>query len=140
MKPKLIVILVLCALQEKIFPQYSSQGSLQFENSFLNLPLAPTGLAPFHYVAIKHYKAGDEPEKRTEDYRYLHNGDNLMAAQQILNSDMQGAGWLKNFDFGKFISAEIELRPDDQRKQKGLFDWNGNLVFWQVIKKRKLSW
>lgn len=139
MKPELIVILVLCVLQEKIFPQYSSQSSLQFESSFLNLPLPANGLAHFHYVAPKQYEAGEEPLKRTEDYHYLHNGDNLLAAQEILNSDIQGAGWLKNFDFGKFISAVIEVRPDDQRKSKGTFDWNGNLVFWKVLKKKKLS-
>ena len=81
-----------------------------------------------------------DAQKRTEDYQYTHNGDDMKGAEGILNGDELGANWLKNFDFGKFASVVLEMSGDSNGHVKGGFVWSSKLIFFKVINKRKIGW
>ena len=111
-----------------------------FATQFLNLRLKPVERGAFHYVRENEYKPLLGIEKRTEEYKYIHNGDNYKGTIDILTDNVQGSGWLKNFDFGKFANLVIEVRGDRSEGRGGVFDWSGNLIFFKIFKKRQFGW
>ena len=113
-----------------------------FSYDFLNLPRYTEAVPVFHNILMKDYRAAaaeDAGTKRTEDYRYIHNGDYWKGAEDIFTGDLQGAGWLKNFDFGKFASIVFEVSGDSPDRKFGLFEWTGKLVFVKLFNKKQLG-
>ena len=135
---KSILISGLFIICGQIFSQCCPKcNAILFADDFLHLPRKTTNLRVFHYIVVKYYKPDGDAKKRTEDYRYLHNGDDLKGAESIFSGDLQGAGWLKNFDFGKFASAIIEVSSDRQGRPGGAFQWHGKLLFFNLFNKRR---
>ncbi|MDB5281117.1 MAG: hypothetical protein JWO06_192 [Bacteroidota bacterium] len=110
-----------------------------FNAEFLYYPHQNTDRWVFHYVFSEQYNPLNGPKKRTEDYRYLHNGDDVKGTLSILNQDMEGSQWLKNFDFGKFANVIVEMGNTTREKPKGIFEWSGKLLFFKVFNRRRLG-
>ena len=136
---KTLLILFMFSICAETFSQTSTQNPSLFSYNFIFLPRTSNGLWSFHYVPVKYEVQESDAQKRTEDYRYIHNGDDLKGAEGILNGDELGANWLKNFDFGKFASVVLEMNGDSNGHLKGGFVWSGKLVFFKVINKRKIG-
>ena len=124
----------------KAFPQTCLACFPFFANDFLYFPRETSGLGVWHYKDVKYYSPDNDPKKRTEDYKYMHNGDNLKGATDIINSDVQGSGWLRNFDFGKFANLTLDVGPDTHGRPNGAFEWGSELLFFKVFNNRKLGW
>ena len=135
---KVISLTVIFFIARQGYSQPCVNCSSQFFIQFLNFPRKATGLQPFHYPSEQSYLTDNEAQKRTEDYKYVHNGDNLRGAQGLLAGDELGAGWIKNFDFGKFLSTTVEFGSDARGNPNGAFLWSGKLLFFKVANKRKL--
>ncbi len=110
-----------------------------FAYDFLYVQLSPDTLLKFHYVDSYQYKEDPNAGKRTQDYQYIHNGDPFKGAEDIFASSIDGAGWLKNFDFGKFASVIFEVNGDNYDQKSGTLAWSGKLMFLKLFRKRQLS-
>jgi len=103
---------------------------------FLHIPINPVDTLVFHYVPEKGTGKHYEPPRRTQEYLYLHNGNNFHAATDIFTGDIEtGSGWLKNFDFGKFASVVIEINGNRKYRTDRRFNWTGKLVFIKLFNK-----
>ncbi len=109
--------------------------------NFLNLPRDSEHVPIFHNVVENNYSTSGigTGSKRTEDYKYIHNGDNFKGAESIFSGDLEGTDWLKNFDFGKFASIVIQVRGDSPDRKYALFEWTGKLVFIKLFKRKQLG-
>ena len=90
-------------------------------------------------MAQKDYTGENGSQKRAEDYRYIHNGDEWKAAEGLLNGDELGSNWLKNFDFGKFASVVFEIGGDSEGHPNGGFVWSGKLIFFKVVNQHRIG-
>jgi hypothetical protein len=131
----LLFLLMVCS---EALPQTCRSCYLTFVNNFLQLPLQTSRLEVLHYKVVKYYQS-QTPLKKTEDYNYLHNGDDLKGAEDIILSNAQGTAWLKNFDIGEFARATIDVGADSQRRTNGAFVWGGKLLFFKVLDNQKLG-
>ena len=136
---KSTMMFFLAMVYAKVFSQTCLKGVWFFANDLLYFPRQPTGLGTWHYKAIKYYKPDNDPNKWTEDYKYIHNGDDLKGAQDMFAGNVQGSAWLKNFDFGKFASVVIAIGADRHGRASGAFEWNGQLLFFKVIKNHRIG-
>jgi hypothetical protein len=133
---RLFIAICLQFVYGEIFSQ-SPHDSAVFAYDFLHLHLEPDTPLKFHFVYSYEYKEDPNAGKRTEDYQYIHNGDPFKGAEDIFSSSIDGAGWLKNFDFGKFASVIFEVRGDNYNDKSGFFDWTGKLLFINLFHKKQ---
>jgi hypothetical protein len=136
---KSILAVFLSLVCANSFSQTCRQCSLLFAGNFLYFPLRVNRLEGWHYKATKYYSPGNDPLKRTEEYRYLHNGDNLKGAADIINSNIEGSAWFKNFDLGQFASVAIDVGADTHGRANGAFEWNGKLLFFNAFKNQRIG-
>jgi hypothetical protein len=118
--------------------QASIRNAWLFRTRFLHLSQKPGDSKRFHYVVQKYY-TGNDATKRTEEYRYIHNGDEWKAAEGLFNGDELGSNWLKNFDFGKFASVVFEIGGDSEGHPNGGFVWSGKLIFFKVVNQHRIG-
>ena len=102
------------------------------------MPRQADTLPVWHYKPQLLYKPEATP-KKTEDYNYVHNGDPLKGAEDVFNSSVQGGAWFKDFDFGEFATIVIDIGPDKYGRPNGMFEWGGKLLFFDVLKNKKLA-
>jgi hypothetical protein len=136
---KPILLLFLSLVYGKLYSQTYAQCAVLFADNFLYFPLSTNNLEVWHYKATKYYSPGNNPQKRTEEYRYLHNGDYVKGATDLINSNVEGPAWFKNFDFGDFASAIIDVGADAHGRINGAFEWNGKLLFFNVFKNQRIG-
>jgi hypothetical protein len=122
----------------KALPQTCRSCYLVFVNNFLHFPLQTSRLEVWHYKAVKFYTP-EAPQKKNEVYNYVHNGDDLKGAEDIIMSNAQGTAWLRNFDVGEFASATIDVGADTHGSMNGAFVWGGKLLFFKVLDNQKLG-
>jgi|GEM_PF-5150883 hypothetical protein len=135
---RLFAVAILISISGAVFSQ-TPPDSAVFAYGFLQVPFQPDTLLKFHYVDSYQYKEDPTAGKRTEDYRYIHNGDPFKGAEDIFTSSIDGAGWLKNFDYGKFASVIFEVNGDNYNNGSGALLWTGKLMFVKLFRKRQLG-
>ena len=137
---KIVLLLFISFIGTQGYPQSYPNRPMLFKYQFLYFPRKEESVEVFRYTPENEYTPVDEPQKRTQDYQYIHNGDYLKGVEDVLTGDPLGAGWIKNFDFGKFASVVIELGNDSNGHANGAFVWSSKLVFFKVINKRRLGY
>ncbi len=137
---KLIVIFQFFIISAQISSQSCAEGNtFLFASNFLSLNQKSADLQAFHYTSENNYESANIPQKRTEDYIYLHNGNNLKGAQDVFTGNSQGSAWIRNFDFGKFANIAFEISADTRNHTGSTFEWSGTLAFIKIVKRRSVS-
>lgn len=133
---KLLFASILLLANVELFPRDCINCRALFVSEFVYFPEKKIEPVVYHFDPNTLYKPYTEPEKRTEDYQYLHNGDNLKGTQEVLNGAiLEGSDWLKYFDFGKFASIIIEVNGDNRNKSTHTFRYGGKFLFIKLFRK-----
>jgi hypothetical protein len=137
---------VMLILASMVFGEvaYCQSGRVDlFTYSFLHLNYRYDTPIVFHNIVIKNSAKpannDNSNNPRSQEYYYVHNGDNLKATEDIFSGGVQqGFGWLKNFDFGKFANIVFEVRGDTKDGPGKAFDWKGKFLFFNLFNKKEL--
>ena len=83
-------------------------------------------------------EALDTKLKRDLVYQYIHNGDNIKAAQDVFENEMHKT-WFRALDVGEFANLTFELSPDRHSQLHSPFQWSGSIIFFKLFHRRPLG-